>query len=316
MTDPLTPRLANGSVLLLDGGLATELEASGHQLDDALWSARLLLDEPEAIERVHHAYLSAGADIITTASYQASYPGLHARGLRDDEADAVFLRSVQLARGACDKHTRSMRGHGPPPLVAASLGAYGAYLADGSEYRGDYSVDDKTLRAFHRRRLEILGPAADLLAFETIPCLREVACIAELLAELPFPAWVSLCCRDDARLAHGEPIERCAQLLAEVPAVVAIGINCGAPQHAERLVARLRSTSNTPIIAYPNAGERYVEHGWCGSAATPEQWTQWAERWVLAGAQILGGCCRTTPRHLAAVVKWRRNRAVPRAAPQ
>lgn len=302
---PLDPFLADDGVLVLDGGLATLLQARGHDLRDALWSARLLLDDPAAIEAVHLAYLHAGADVATAASYQASLPGLRARGLCDDEARAVLRLAMQLARRACD-HAAAVRDPARPrPLAVASLGAYGAFLADGSEYRGDYAVDDATLAAYHRERLAVLAPLADLVACETIPCLREAECLAAVLAQSPVPAWVSFQCRSDAHVAHGEPIERCVAAVAGVPTVVAVGVNCCAPGHVEGLVRRIRAACSLPIVAYPNAGERYADGRWCGHAISPAALAELATRWVAAGARILGGCCRTGPAHVAALHQLR-----------
>lgn len=302
---PLDPFLAGDGVLVLDGGLATELQARGHDLDDPLWSARLLLDDPAAIEAVHDAYLAAGADVATAASYQASLPGLRARGCSDAEAQAVLRRSVELARRACERAS-TLRGPGlPRPLAVASLGAYGAFLADGSEYRGDYAADDATIVRYHRERLDVLAPLADLVACETIPCLREAECLAEVLGDGPTPAWVAFQCKDDAHVAHGEPIERCVAAVARVPAVVAVGVNCCAPWHVEGLVRRIRAACPLPIVAYPNAGERYADGRWCGHAISPAALAELAARWHAAGARALGGCCRTGPAHVAALHQLR-----------
>lgn len=302
---PLAPFLEGDGVLVLDGGLATLLQARGHDLDDPLWSARLLLDDPAAIEAVHDAYLAAGADVATAASYQASLPGLRARGLSDDEARAVLRRAMELARRACDRAAAARDPGRPRPLAVASLGAYGAFLADGSEYRGDYAADDATLRAYHAERLQVLAPLADLVACETIPCLREAECLAQVLASSPVPAWVSFQCKDDAHVAHGEPIERCVAAVAGVPTVAAVGINCCAPWHVEALVRRIRAACSLPIVAYPNAGERYADGRWCGHAIEPAALGRLAARWHAAGARIIGGCCRTGPAHVAALHEWR-----------
>lgn len=308
---PLHPFLADDGVLVLDGGLATELEARGHDLDHALWSARLLLDDPAAIEAVHHDYLLVGADVATAASYQASLPGLRARGLSEAEARAVLRRAIELARRACDRAASARPPDRPRPLAVASLGAYGAVLADGSEYRGDYAADDATIVAHHRERLEQLAPLADLVACETIPCLREAELLAAVLAPSPVPAWVSFQCRDDAHVAHGEPIERCVAAVARVPTVVAVGVNCCAPWHVERLVTRIRAACPLPIVAYPNAGERWADGRFHGPAVSPAELAALAARWHAAGARILGGCCRTGPAHIAALHELRLRLRVP-----
>lgn len=306
---PLDPFLGGNDLAVLDGGLATELQARGHDLDDPLWSARLLLDEPAAIEAVHRDYLAAGADVATAASYQASLPGLRARGLSDDDARTVLRRSIELARRACD-HAAAVRAPSRPrPLAVASLGAYGAFLADGSEYRGDYAADDEAITRHHRERLDVLAPLADLVACETIPCLREAELLADVLAGSPTAAWVSFQCKDDAHVAHGEPIEQCIAAVARVPTVVAVGINCCAPWHVEALVRRIREACPLPIVAYPNAGERYADGRWCGHAIAPAELATLAARWHAAGARILGGCCRTGPAHVAALHELRQRLA-------
>lgn len=294
----------DGEVLLLDGGLATELEDRGHDLDDPLWSARLLLSDPAAIEAVHDDYLAAGADVATAATYQASVPGLRAKGLSDPEIEATLRRAMELARGACFRAAARDPGR-RRPLAVASLGAYGAILADGAEYRGDYAADDATVRRVHAERLAVLGPLADVIACETIPCLREAEILAELLADQATPAWVSFSCRDEAHVAHGEPIARCAAALAEVPAVVAVGVNCCAPAWVEGLLHRLRDATDRVLVAYPNAGERWEGGRFRGTRCGPAAFEGLAARWYAAGARILGGCCRTTPAHVAALHRWR-----------
>ena len=179
--------------------MATELERHGADLNDPLWSAKLLIEAPDAIEAVNTDYLRAGADIATTATYQATYEGLAARGLDDDDAGALLRLSVDIARRACDRYGRG--------LVVASIGCYGAYLHDGSEYRGDYGLSRTELMNFHRKRLRVLSEARpDLIAFETIPCLVEAEAIVALLEEgIDVPAWISFSCRNDTEVSHGEP---------------------------------------------------------------------------------------------------------------
>jgi homocysteine S-methyltransferase len=237
-------RVTRERVVVLDGGLATELERRGHDLSDELWSARLLADDPDEILAVHHAYFAAGAEVATTASYQASIGGLTARGT---DAAAMLTRSVTLARRARDEH-----GAG---WVAASIGPYGAVLADGSEYRGDYGVTVAELRRFHRPRLEILAAAgADVLAAETMPCLAEVEAILTELDALALPAWLSLTC-DGARTRAGEPAEAAFSMARECASVFAVGVNCTSPGDVHHLVELASQHSGKPVVAYPNSGE-------------------------------------------------------------
>jgi len=304
--DPLAALLAGGRVVVIDGGLATELEESGNDLGDGLWSARLLADEPEAIVAAHLAYYRAGARVAITASYQATFEGFAARGLDHDAAAALLRRSVALADEARARH-RAERAPADPGslLVAASIGPYGAYLADGAEYRGRYDLDRGALRDFHRERLRVLWSAGpDLLACETIPDIVEVGVLAELVDEAAAPAWLTLSCADGGHLRDGTPVEEAAAIADATPGFVAVGVNCTAPEHVEELVARIAATTAKPIVVYPNSGERW-EPGtgrWL-PATGPDVDIASARRWVEAGARLVGGCCRVGPgriRELAA----------------
>lgn len=281
---------------VLDGGLATELNVRGFDLADVLWSARLLADAPEAIEAVHLDYFEAGADIAITASYQASYHGFANRGLSHHETNQLLQRSVALARSARDAFRGRYPGSSRTPLVAASVGAYGATLHDGSEYRGDYGLDQQALANFHRPRLDaLLGAAPDLLACETIPSLLEARAIASVLHEHPSArAWVTFTCRDGAHTSAGDAIAECARVLDAESQVVAMGVNCVDPALVTSLVRTFASHTSKPIIVYPNSGETWNAdaHCWEGTAS---RFTDSLDEWIDAGASWLGGCCRTTP---------------------
>jgi homocysteine S-methyltransferase len=281
------------SPVLLDGGLATELERRGHDLDDPLWSARVLLEQPEAIVQVHRDYLEAGADIVTTATYQATFVGLAGRGLDREATTELLASAVALARRACDEAGR------PDALVAASIGPYGAFLADGSEYRGDYGLCVDALVDFHGPRLDVLAPLCDVVACETIPCLAEAQALARLLPGLD--AWVSFSCRDAQTVSHGEPLSEC---IAAVPSATAVGVNCIAPALTTALLCTAAKATDKPLVAYPNAGEIYRD-GWSGRALGPTDLAALAPRWYAAGARLIGGCCRTTPAHIRELARWR-----------
>jgi homocysteine S-methyltransferase len=292
--------LADDGALLLDGGLATQLEAQGADLSDRLWSARLLVEEPDAIVDAHLAYYRAGARVATTASYQATFEGFAARGIGHDEAAGLLRRSVDL--GAQARNRALEEGLGGPLFVAASVGPYGAMLADGSEYRGRYGRTVAELRDFHRERMEILaGAGPDVLAIETMPELEEAEAAASLLAELPgAAAWISFSCADGGHLRSGTPIEEAVAAVEGAPGVMAVGVNCTAPQHVDELIRRIRTVTALPVVAYPNSGE-----GWDAAA---RRWTgpgservdaAAAARWRAAGAALVGGCCRVTPDQVA-----------------
>jgi homocysteine S-methyltransferase len=282
--------------LVIDGGMATQLAERGFDLTDHLWSARLLADAPEAIEAVHLDYFEAGADVAITASYQASYEGFAERGLTTDETTRLLQRSVALARSARETYLTRHPEAARPPLVAASVGPYGAIRHDGSEYRGDYGLREDELVDFHRARFAVLaGAGPDLLACETIPSLLEARALVRLLREHPEArAWISFSCRDGAHTSAGDAIADCAALLDAEPQVVAMGVNCVAPELVESLVREFSSVSRKPILVYPNSGEQWNAERRCWEG-TASRFTAHVSEWLTAGASWIGGCCRTTP---------------------
>lgn len=295
--------LRDGRPVVIDGGLATQCEAMGHNIDGELWSARLLQSNPRAIVDATRAFLDAGARIVTTASYQASRRGLMATGLSADEADALILGSVDLSRQACDEYLAD-NPDAAPPLVAASIGPYGAVLHDGSEYTGDYDVTLAELRAFHRERLAVLDSSdADLLACETIPSGVEADVLAGLLRETRLPAWVSFSCRDARHLADGTDLTAAAARFADHPGVLALGVNCVAPELVVPLIQVVAAAApDKAIVVYPNSGETYRarDNSWHGTS-TPLQCELAAAEWIAAGARLVGGCCRIGPAQIAAM---------------
>ncbi len=286
-------------VTLLDGGLATELERRGHDLSDDLWSARLLRDDPQAVRDTHLAFFRAGAQVATTASYQASFEGYAAAGVSAAQAEALMRSSVSLARSAADEAEAT---DGVRREVAVSVGPYGAVVADGSEYHGDYGVTDAFLRDFHARRLDVLADAgADLLAVETIPSEQEATVLLGLLSALPAGtrAWLSLTCADRSHTRRGEDAGRVFSLAREVDAVVAVGVNCTAPEHVADLVSAAVERSGKPAVAYPNSGESWdgAARTWGGDGAGVDPVA--AEEWVARGARFVGGCCRVGSEDIA-----------------
>jgi homocysteine S-methyltransferase len=300
-----TTPLRSGA-LVLDGALATELEARGADLRDPLWSAKVLLEDPGMIRAVHRDYLVAGADIITTATYQASFGGFARRDLDAAAAARLMRGAVTLACEARDEfwaETANRAGR-LRPLVAASVGPYGAVLADGSEYRGHYGIDAAALRDFHAPRLELLaGAGADLLAIETLPALGEARVLASLVGELgALPAWIAFACADTMHTCEGQDIGECAAQLQESPLIAAVGVNCTAPGLIVPLLQRMQARSALPLLVYPNSGEGYDATSKCWKGAPDAQaYASQALQWRAAGARLIGGCCRTTPADIRAL---------------
>lgn len=287
--NPLLEPIKRRGVAILDGGLATELESRGHHLGDALWSARLLRDVPEAISAVHADYLDVGADCIVTASYQASFDGFQRAGIERAEGEALLRRSVELALVA--------RGD-RPALVAASIGPYGGALANGAEFTGDYGCGEQELFEWHRERFAVLASSgADLVACETVPSFTEARALARLIAATPnLWGWISFSCRDDEHISDGTPLRECAAHLDTVARVAAVGINCTAPRHIGGLIESAAGATSKPIVVYPNAGRTWHASSkrWVG-AGNDTDLAEQAVEWCALGARAIGGCCGTRP---------------------
>lgn len=281
--------------LLIDGGLSNELEKQGCDLNHKLWSARLLEKSHQPIIDAHLAYLEAGAGCITTASYQATIPGFVALGYDELQAARFILKSVELAEIA------KAQFEGPTPLIAASIGPYGAFLADGSEFRGNYDLDEEKLERFHRYRIELLDQSsADFLAFETIPSFIEVKVIAQLLEKTNKEAWISFSCKDEEHINDGTPIAKCVKYLANHSNIFALGINCTAPKYISSLLGIVKENcGDKRVVIYPNSGEVFdpITKEWSG-LSDPKIFLKMSQEWLVQGADILGGCCRIGPSHI------------------
>lgn len=308
--------LVNNQTIILDGGMGSELERRGFNINDPLWSAKILLETPEAIQAVHSDFLKAGADCITTATYQATFEGLKARGLSDEDSRLVLDLACELASEAIDQFWQdpANRVNRSKPFAAVSIGPYGAFLGNGAEYTGDYGpeMDIEKLAAFHRPRWHYLSDKIDLFACETIPNKDESLALSTLLSETPhLSAWFSFSCRDGEHIADGTPIETCIAGIESNRQIKAVGINCTQPRYVPELIQRIQSISEKPIIVYPNTGEIYdaVEKRWSGEKDL-DRFGSAAKEWRKMGAMLIGGCCRTTPTHIQAISG--RIRTIPR----
>lgn len=339
--NPFAELLAAKGFIVLDGALATELETRGYDLTDPLWSCRTLLEQPKAIEQVHLDYYQAGADVAITASYQATVKGLQKRkGMSEKAALDVIKRSVTLARNAqrsaqvfdrrdkvfntmysAPDHvhqydaaqqrllSQAVKGAAHRPLlVAGSVGPYGAYLADGSEYRGDYGISPTELADFHRPRIQALVEmGVDILACETMPSIAEVQALSQLLTQ-EFPdvyCWFSFSLKDAVHLSDGSALKDACEALSSNPKVAAIGVNCVRPDLVGTALRHMRTFTALPLIAYPNSGETWNadSRSWQAAAGGFQTWAEQVLEWKAAGATIIGGCCRTTPDLIEMVAK-------------
>jgi len=288
-------------VHVLDGGMATELERRGCDISGPLWSAHVLDSTPEIIRQVHLDYLRAGADCISTVSYQVSAQGYSELGRPAEDAAKALRESARIAEAARAEYARESAR---PVMLAASLGPYGAALHNGAEFHGMYDIGFAELVEFHAQRLKVVAETVvDLVALETIPSLEEAWAILEALGRYPvLRGWMSFVCRDAEHVVHGEPLAECAALAGRSEQVVAVGVNCTQPDYIAELIGRAKAATEKPVIVYPNSGEAWdAEHRrWCGTTSATEYGEQ-AAGWFAAGAQAVGGCCRTTPEHISTV---------------
>jgi len=310
--NPIASILDRYPALVIDGALATELERRGYDLKDKLWSAKILLEQPDAIKQLHYDYFKAGADCAITASYQATVEGFAKCGLNEEEAIALIQRSVGLAIEARDEFWDDVSNQAgrSKPFITASVGPYGAFLADGSEYRGNYGLTERELIDFHRPRMKALIEAdADLLACETIPCLTEAMALVKLLGEFQdIHAWISFSCRDEAHVCEGEKLEECIRQIESSPFVDAVGVNCTSPRYIPSLIREAKKATNKSVLVYPNSGETYnaTKSDWDGNPVY-ESFGEEAKVWYDAGARLIGGCCRTTPEDIHVIASWARS---------
>ena len=294
MSSPFARWLEKGEVVILDGGLGTELERRGHRDLGRLWSSALVKQNPDALREVHRDFLLAGADVIATATYQASVPTLLACG-------HDFASASRLLQSAVDLAIDERNASAPESLVAASIGPFGAHLADGSEYTGAYAITDDELHAFQVERWKILVDSpADILACETMPSLADVRVCARLLRETPDRwGWISLMCRDAGHLADGTPLNEVLTVLADVPNLAAVGANCIPPSIGAAIIDTFRAHTDHPLIVYANASNAWNcemgrPHDELGAEAFADESRAWREH----GARLIGGCCKTTPEHV------------------
>lgn len=306
VNNPIAPLLDQGRTLILDGALATELEARGCDLSDPLWSAKVLIENPELIYQVHLDYFNAGAQCAITASYQATPQGFQRRGLDEAQSLALIAKSVQLAQQARSAYL-AQHPQAAPLLIAGSVGPYGAFLADGSEYRGDYALSPAEMMAFHRPRISTLAQAGvDVLACETLPSFAELQALLALLNDFPsLGAWFSFTLRDSNHLSDGTPLSDVIALLNGNPQVLAIGINCIALENVSPALRQLAALTEHPMLVYPNSGEHYdaVSKTWHTCGGEHGSVADHASAWQQIGARLIGGCCRTTPQDIRAITQ-------------
>ena len=301
--------LQKQKVFILDGALGTQIQKNGHDVNDSLWSAKFLNEDTSVIKEVHKQYLEAGADCIITSSYQASIEGFLKKGFSKEKAIELIKLSINIAKEARDEFWETFEDKQTrvKPLVAASIGPYGAYLADGSEYSGDYKISDEELKDFHKKRLEIIVETnPDILACETIPLLKEAKIVCDLLKQYPHIAsWITFSAKNENYTNAADDIKECMTYLNTQEHISAVGINCTAPQYIPMLIENIKSVCSKPIVIYPNGGSRYnpITKLWERGELSAQDFAKLAYLWYTKGATVIGGCCETTPNEIECIRK-------------
>ncbi|XP_031635548.1 uncharacterized protein LOC116348633 [Contarinia nasturtii] len=303
-TSPLIDLLAKNGLIIIDGAMGTELEVRGCKLNDKLWSAKVLVENPDLIYQVHLDYYRVGADFVITSSYQASVAGFARRGIEEAQALALIAKSVTLAKKARTDYLNEI-DQPKTLLVAGSVGPYATLLADGSEYRGDYQLTHNEYAAFHRPRVQALVDAGvDFLCFETIPSVSEIESQLLLLTEFPtMTAYFSFSLRDSEHLCDGTPLSKVADMVNAQGQVVGVGVNCIALEKVSGALTTLKHLTNKPLLVYPNSGEKYdpITKTW-QCEVNKRSLIDFIDEWLKIGATMIGGCCRTGPQDIAQIV--------------
>lgn len=292
------------NTVIIDGALGTRLQEKGYDINDSLWSAKFLDENPLALKDIHKEYLEAGADCIITSSYQASIEGFEKKGFSKEKAEELILLSINLAKETRDEFWENLenKNNKSKPLVAASIGPYGAYLANGSEYTGNYNISKEELKNFHKKRLELIAKTSpDIFAVETIPSFEEAKVLCELLKEYKdIDSWISFSAKNEKHINSGEEIEKCIQYLNEQDHITSVGINCTAPKFITPLIKEIKDNTSKPIVIYPNGGAKYnpISKQWENSLTDEKEFAKMSHYWKTIGAKLIGGCCQTGPKEI------------------
>lgn len=265
--------------------MGTELEHRGADTNTPIWSAMVLIERPQLVEQIHREYLDAGAEVIITNTFRTHRRNLEKIGMGDEAARLTTL-AVAIAQAA-------VRASGKRAFVAGSI----APLED--SYSNEAALRRQVYLEAHAEMAHNLAMAGvDLLIAETMGNIREAEAAAEAAATTKLPFGVSFICKLDGHLFSGEALADAARAVeAHGPAF--LGINCTAAPSLHTALAELRRATRLPISVYanPSTTEDYVH--WDETAAEqPAIYARYAQEWLAAGANLVGGCCGTTPAHI------------------
>lgn len=305
--NPFKNLLNQKNFIIVDGALASELQRRGCDLNDSLWSAKVLFEQPELIQQVHYDYFKAGADCAITASYQATPLGFSKKGINLNDSIALIQKSVELAQQAKQQYLSELV-QPRPLLIAGSVGPYGAYLADGSEYTGNYQLSEEAFMEFHYVRIKALIDAnVDLLACETLPSFTEIKALTKVIKQFPkISCWFSFTLKDDQHLSDGTPLSLVVEYLNNIEQIASVGINCIALEKVTSSLNVLNKLTSKPLIVYPNSGEVYdpLTKQWHPNSQHNCTFANQLTNWIESGAKLIGGCCQTMPNDIANIARF------------
>lgn len=288
--DKIEAGLAKGEVLILDGGIGTEIRRRSGLPGSSDLAVTQMIKSPGLIRELHEDYIKAGADIITANTYDCNRPALEQVGIEPSRVAHITAMAVELAREA-----RDGAGHEREVCIAGSLGPLGS----------DYDPDDvpplDVCLSVYREQVEAMASSGvDFILVETAARVRSARAGVKAAVEMGLTVWASLIADSKGRVKSGEPWGEAVEVLLSDGAS-AVLINCTQPEDLSLAMKELAQQSAVPVGAYAQCA-RYKGFGWeFGPSMSPQRYLDYARQWVDAGARIIGGCCGTTPEHIRAL---------------
>jgi homocysteine S-methyltransferase len=274
-------------IKLLDGSMSFPMEHLGYNLKNKLWTGMALISDPDIIKNIHKDYINAGADYISTSTYQVSYDRLKNMGYQSSEIKKVFQKSVDLVKEAIKES-----GSKKEIKIVGSFGPFASYDPNASEYVGKYNSTDDEIKNFHLNNINIIEETdLDIILYETIPCLREIKVLSKVLSQTNKEIWISITCNENIEFRDGSSFKEACKIISQIEQITTLGINCFSPLLVEKALKELKKYSNKKTLVYPNSGEQYnpkVKY-WSGKN---EFNNLMIKNWLSLSPDIIGGCCR------------------------
>jgi homocysteine S-methyltransferase len=274
-------------IKLLDGSMSFPLEQLGYNLKNKLWTGMALISDPDIIKNIHKDYINAGADYISTSTYQVSYDRLQNMGYQSSEIKKVFQKSVDIVKEAI-KESRSKK----EIKIVGSFGPFASYDPNASEYVGKYNSTDDEIKNFHLNNINIIEETdLDIILYETIPCIREIKILSKILSQTNKEIWISITCNENIEFRDGSSFKEACKIISQIDQITTLGINCFSPLLVEKALKKLKKYSNKKTLVYPNSGEKYnpKDKYWSGKN---EFNNLMIKNWLSLSPDIIGGCCR------------------------